>query len=180
RAGQSLPLRAGGGQRGSGSRSTPYGSVTRQPNLYVLNKLSGHVTQYAINADKGTLTLVVKCEFGAGGGRPRLGPCRRRRSVPHRRPPPPRRRTTSQKSGRLTFKVTPNGKFLYSTERTTNKIALFTIARLEPAILPMSAILRPRHSRAASGSIRPASISSRRAKSRTAYRSNRPKHRQAR
>src|SRR5262249_11782620 len=34
---------------------------------------SGHVTQYAINADKGTLTLVVKCEFGAGGGRPRLG-----------------------------------------------------------------------------------------------------------
>src|SRR5262249_58299141 len=105
----------------------------------------GQATKYAGKADRATRPCVVKCEFGAGGGRPRLGPCRRRRSVPHRRPPPPRRRTTSQKSGRLTFKVTPNGKFLYSTERTTNKIALFTIARLEPAILPISPILRPRH-----------------------------------
>ncbi|MGC2644372.1 MAG: beta-propeller fold lactonase family protein, partial [Pseudolabrys sp.] len=26
------------------------------------------------------------------------------------------------------IQITPNGKFLYSTERTTNKIALFTVA----------------------------------------------------
>jgi 6-phosphogluconolactonase len=26
------------------------------------------------------------------------------------------------------IQITPNGKFLYSSERTTNKIALFTVA----------------------------------------------------
>src|ERR1700730_10073664 len=44
-------------------------------NLYVLNELSGHVTQYAIDADKGTLTLVdstssVPAEAGLAWGAP--------------------------------------------------------------------------------------------------------------
>ena len=36
-------------------------------------------------------------------------------------------RLSRRKSGRADIQITPNGKFLYSTERTTNKIALFTV-----------------------------------------------------
>jgi 6-phosphogluconolactonase len=43
--------------------------------LYVLNELSGHVTQYAIDSGKGTLTLVdsissVPAEAGLAWGAP--------------------------------------------------------------------------------------------------------------
>ncbi|WP_245474591.1 beta-propeller fold lactonase family protein [Bradyrhizobium sp. Leo121] len=57
-----------------------------------------------------------------------LGVRRRRPLALHRRPAQRCRRTRSRKSGRLTSKSRPNGKFLYSTERTTSKIALFTLA----------------------------------------------------
>jgi len=73
------------------------------------------------------------------------------------------------------IQVTPNGKFLYSTERTTNKIALFTIAPGTGKLAYVTNFATETQPRGTA-----ASISSRRAKSRTACRSNRPKHRQAR
>jgi 6-phosphogluconolactonase len=86
--------------------------------LYVLNELSGHVTQYAIDCGKGTLTLVdsissVPAEAGLAWGAPQA-------------PAPPK--DEKPKVWAADIQITPNGKFLYSTERTTNKIALFTVA----------------------------------------------------
>lgn len=96
-------------------------------NLYVLNELSGHVTQYAIDASKGTLTLVdsissVPAEAGLAWGAPQapVGAAPASASTAPKDDKP--------KVWAADIQITPNGKFLYSTERTTNKIALFTVA----------------------------------------------------
>ena len=139
-------------------------------NLYVLNELSGHVTQYAIDAGKGTLTLVesissVPAEAG-------LVWARWRRSVPRRHLRRPRRRMTSRKCGRPTFKSRPTANsFIQPSERPTRSRC--SRSRLKQASSPMSPISRPRPSRAESESIPPANILSRRARSRTACRSTR-------
>jgi 6-phosphogluconolactonase len=96
-------------------------------NLYVLNELSGHVTQYAIDAGKGTLTLVesvssVPAEAGLVWGVP---------PAPIGATPAPAAAAPKDDRPKVwaaDLQITPNGKFLYSTERTTNKIALFTVA----------------------------------------------------
>ena len=95
-------------------------------NLYVLNELSGHVTQYAIDPNKGTLTLVdtissVPTEAGLVWGAPK-GPVG---GTPAAAPAP---KNEKPKVWAADIQITPNGKFLYTTERTTNKIALFTVA----------------------------------------------------
>src|SRR5499427_5722699 len=89
-------------------------------NLYVLNELSGHVTQYAIDAGKGTLTVVdsissVPPEAGLAWGAPQA-------------PAAAAPKDDKPKVWAADIQITPNGKFLYTTERTTNKIALFTVA----------------------------------------------------
>src|SRR6185503_4897221 len=95
-------------------------------NLYVLNELSGHVTQYAVDAGKGTLTLVesissVPPEAGLVWGSPQ---------APAGTAPAPAAAAPKDDKPKVwaaDIQITPNGKFLYSTERTTNKIALFTV-----------------------------------------------------
>jgi 6-phosphogluconolactonase len=94
-------------------------------NLYVLNELSGHVTQYAVDAGKGTLTLVesissVPAEAGLAWGAPQapVGAATAPAAAANDKP----------KVWAADIQITPNGKFLYTTERTTNKIALFTVA----------------------------------------------------
>jgi 6-phosphogluconolactonase len=95
-------------------------------NLYVLNELSGHVTQYAVDAGKGTLTLVesissVPAEAGLVWGAPQ---------APVGAAPAPAAAAPKDDKPKVwaaDIQITPNGKFLYSTERTTNKIALFTV-----------------------------------------------------
>ena len=96
-------------------------------NLYVLNELSGHVTQYAVDAGKGTLSLVesissVPAEAGLVWGVPQ---------VPAGTAPAPGAvaapKDDKPKVWAADIQITPNGKFLYSTERTSNKIALFTV-----------------------------------------------------
>jgi 6-phosphogluconolactonase len=96
-------------------------------NLYVLNELSGHVTQYALDANKGTLTIVdsvssVPPEAGLawGAAQAPVGAAPAGASVVPKDDKP--------KVWAADTQITPNGKFLYSTERTTNKIALFTVA----------------------------------------------------
>ena len=96
-------------------------------NLYVLNELSGHVTQYAIDADKGTLMLVdsissVPAEAGLAWGTPQAAVG----AAPAPAPAAPK--DDKPKVWAADIGITPNGKFLYSSERTTNKIALFTVA----------------------------------------------------
>jgi len=92
--------------------------------LYVLNELSGHVTQYAIDAKKGTLTLVdsissVPAEAGLAWGAPQapVGAA----------PAPAAAKDDKPKVWAADIQITPNGKFMYTTERTTNKIALFKV-----------------------------------------------------
>jgi 6-phosphogluconolactonase len=96
-------------------------------NLYVLNELSGHVTQYAIDAGKGTLTVVdsissVPAEAGLAWGAPQApvgaAPAGAAAAPKDEKP----------KVWAADIQLTPNGKFMYTTERTTNKIALFTVA----------------------------------------------------
>jgi 6-phosphogluconolactonase len=96
--------------------------------LYVLNELSGHVTQYAIDGTKGTLTLVdsvpsVPPELGMKWGLPQA-PVGAMSAAPAPEPKPDEKPPIWAADLRLT----PNGKFLYSTERNTDKIALFTVA----------------------------------------------------
>ena len=95
--------------------------------LYVLNELSGHVTQYTIDPSKGTLTLVdsissVPAEAGLAWGSPQgpVGAAPALASVAAKDDKP--------KVWAADIQITPDSKFLYSTERTTNKIALFTVA----------------------------------------------------
>jgi 6-phosphogluconolactonase len=96
--------------------------------LYVLNELSGHVTQYAIDSDKGTLKLIdsvpsVPPELGMKWGQP-PAPVGAAPAAPAAAPKPDEKPPIWAADLRLT----PNGKFLYTTERNTDKIALFTIA----------------------------------------------------
>jgi 6-phosphogluconolactonase len=93
-------------------------------NLYVLNESSGHITQYAIDAGKGTLTLVdsvnsVPAEAGLawGAAQAPVGAA----------PAPAAAKDDKPKVWAADIQIAPNGKFLYSTERTTSKIALFTV-----------------------------------------------------
>ena len=93
--------------------------------LYLLNELSGHVTQFAVDQGKGTLTLVdsinsVPPEAGLVWGQPPapVGAA----------PAPATPKDEKPKVWAADIQITPDGKFLYSTERTTNKIALFTVA----------------------------------------------------
>ena len=95
-------------------------------NLYVLNELSGHVTQYAVDGGKGTLTLVesissVPPEAGLVWGAPQA-PAGTTPATAAAAP-----KDDKPKVWAADIQITPNGKFLYSTERTSNKIALFTV-----------------------------------------------------
>jgi len=98
--------------------------------LYVLNELSGYVTQYAIDSTNGTLKLVdsvpsVPAELGMKWGQPQVpssaaptAPAPKADTKPDEKPP----------IWAADLRLTPNGKFLYTTERNTDKIALFTVA----------------------------------------------------
>lgn len=111
-------------EAGHGPRHLAFSSDNKY--LYVLNELSGHVTQYVIDASKGTLTLVdsvssVPAEAGLARGAPQapVGAAPASASAAKDEKP---------KVWAADIQVTPDGKFLYTTERTTNKIALFTVA----------------------------------------------------
>lgn len=108
---------------GHGPRHMAFSADNRY--LYVLNELSGHVTQYAVDPAKGTLQLVesissVPAEAGLAWGAPQapVGTA----------PPAAAPKDDKPKIWAADIQITPNGKFLYSTERTSNKIALFTVA----------------------------------------------------
>jgi len=93
--------------------------------LYVLNELSGHVTQCAIDGTKGTLTIVdsvpsVPPELGMKWGQPQAPVGAAPATEPKADEKPP--------IWAADLRLTPSGKFLYTTERNTDKIALFRVA----------------------------------------------------
>jgi 6-phosphogluconolactonase len=97
-------------------------------NLYVVNELSGYITQYAVDPGKGTLTLVestssVPADAGLAWGTPQApvgaAPTPAAMAAPKNEKP---------KVWAADVQITPNGNFLYSTERATSKIALFIVA----------------------------------------------------
>jgi 6-phosphogluconolactonase len=108
---------------GHGPRHMAFSTDNRY--LYALNELSGHVTQYAIDPGKGTLTIVdsissVPAEAGLAWGAPQAPAG----SAPAAVAP----KDDKPKIWAADIQITPDGKFLYTTERTTNKIALFAVA----------------------------------------------------
>ncbi|HEX8048856.1 lactonase family protein [Rhizobium sp.] len=97
--------------------------------VYVLTELTGHVIHYALDPAKGTLSEVesVASVPDDAGLSPGIAP-----------PAPPAFNATAAatapaddgkpKVWAADIGITPNGKFLYTTERTTSKIALFHVA----------------------------------------------------
>jgi 6-phosphogluconolactonase len=102
--------------------------------LYVLNELSGHVTQFAIEPSKGTLTEIDSvASVPAGAG---LEPGLARAPVTGAAAPEDKTpriwaadlQISGVIRGRWSPRSTPDGPFLYATERTTSMIALFRVA----------------------------------------------------
>jgi 6-phosphogluconolactonase len=92
--------------------------------LYVLNELTGNVAQFAIDQNKGTLTEVAS----VGSVPPEAGLVPGAPQAPAGTAPAAAPKDDRPKIWAADIQLTPNGKFLYSTERTLSKIALFTVA----------------------------------------------------
>jgi 6-phosphogluconolactonase len=93
--------------------------------LYVLNELTGNVTQFSLDQAKGALTEVdsvasVLAEAGLKPGVPQ--------APAGTAPPAGAPKDDSPKVWAADIQLAPNGKYLYSTERTLSKIALFSVA----------------------------------------------------
>ena len=98
---------------------------------YVINELTGRLTQWAIDPVKGTLSEVesVASVPADAGLLPGVA------QAPTGAAPPAGAPTaavvaadTRPRVWAADIGITPNGRFLYTTERTTSKIALFTLA----------------------------------------------------
>jgi 6-phosphogluconolactonase len=94
--------------------------------LYVLHELSGTVAQLAVDPAKGTLSEIdsigsVPPEAGLVPG---VAQAPAGTAAPAAAPKP----DDKPKIWAADIQIAPNGKFLYATERTTSKIALFTVA----------------------------------------------------
>lgn len=96
--------------------------------LYVLNELTGNVAQFTIDQSKGTLTEVDS----VGSVPPEAGLVPGVAQAPAGTAPPPGaaapKADEKAKIWAADIQLTPSGKFLYSTERTLSKIALFSVA----------------------------------------------------
>ena len=91
--------------------------------VYVLSELTGTVTTLSLNSDTGLLT-----EVSSASGLPpesKLVPGAPRSPVGAPGGPPPR--NTDNDIWAADLHLTPNGKFLYMTERTSNSLATFSV-----------------------------------------------------
>jgi 6-phosphogluconolactonase len=109
---------------GSGARHLVFSQDGK--NLYVLGELTGVICQFAVDQTKGTLTEAdcVGTVPADAGLIPGVLP-----------PPPPQTGTpappadTRPKVWAADIQITPDGKFIYATERTSSKIALLSVAQ---------------------------------------------------
>ena len=91
--------------------------------VYVLSELTGSVTTFSLNSGTGLLT-----EVSSASGLPpesKLVPGAPRGAVGAPGGPPPR--NTDNDIWAADLHLTPNGKFLYMTERTSNSLATFSV-----------------------------------------------------
>src|SRR5471032_607816 len=91
--------------------------------LYVSNELIGTVTTFALDGKTGLLT-----EVGSASALPpdsKLGPGMPRGAVGAANAPPPR--NTDNDIWVADIHITPNGKFLYASERTSSSLAAFGV-----------------------------------------------------
>ena len=93
--------------------------------VYVLNELTGNIGQFAIDPKTGTLKEVasvasVPADSGLVPGKPQA-PAGSAAAAAAKADDKP-------KIWAADLRLTPNGRFLYSTERTLSKIALFSVA----------------------------------------------------
>jgi 6-phosphogluconolactonase len=91
--------------------------------VYVLSELTGTVTTFSLNASTGLLT-----EVSSASGLPpesKLVPGAPRGPVGAAGGPPPR--NTDNDIWAADLHLTPNGKFLYMTERTSSSLATFSV-----------------------------------------------------
>jgi 6-phosphogluconolactonase len=105
--------------------NTPAVFITSSDNkfVYVLSELTGTVTTFSLNSDTGLLT-----EVSSASGLPpesKLVPGAPRGPVGAPGGPPPR--NTDNDIWAADLHLTPNGKFLYMTERTSNSLATFSV-----------------------------------------------------
>jgi 6-phosphogluconolactonase len=91
--------------------------------LFALNELVGTVTTFALDASTGTLTEIASAS--ALPADTKLVPGMPRGAVGGPNQPPPR--NTDNDIWAADIHVTPDGKFLYASERTTSIIAAFGI-----------------------------------------------------
>jgi 6-phosphogluconolactonase len=119
--------------------------------VYVVMELTGDVVHYALDPAKGTLTEMDTVSAVPPGANLEPG-------VAPPPPPafnaPPRPAAAAAPATAATPKVwaadigiTPNGKFLYATERATSTIALFTIAPDSGALTYVTSILTEKQPR---------------------------------
>ncbi len=91
--------------------------------IYVLSELTGSVTTFSLNSDTGLLS-----EVSSASGLPpesKLGPGAPRGAVGAPGGPPPR--NTDNDIWAADLHLTPNGKFLYMTERTSSSLTTFSV-----------------------------------------------------
>jgi 6-phosphogluconolactonase len=91
--------------------------------VYVLSELQGTVTTFALDGKTGLLT-----EVSTASGLPpdsKLGPGAPRGAVGAANAPPPR--NTDNDIWAADIHLTPNGRFLYISERTSNTLAAFSV-----------------------------------------------------
>ncbi|MGZ5072456.1 MAG: lactonase family protein [Usitatibacter sp.] len=91
--------------------------------LYVLNELVGTVTTFALDGKTGLLTEVGSASALPPGSK--LGPGLPRGAVGGPDAPPPR--NTDNDIWAADIHITPNGRFLYTTERTASTITAFGV-----------------------------------------------------
>jgi len=85
--------------------------------VYVLSELTGTVTTFSLNSDTGLLT-----EVSSASGLPPES-----KLVPGASRGPVGTRNTDNDIWAADLHLTPNGKFLYMTERTSNSLATFSV-----------------------------------------------------
>src|ERR1700682_974049 len=91
--------------------------------LYALSELLGTVTTFAVDAKTGLLT-----EVSSASGLPpdtKLGPGTPRGAIGAANAPPPR--NTDNDIWAADIHMTPDGKFLYISERTSNSLGAFSV-----------------------------------------------------
>ncbi|WP_234902640.1 lactonase family protein [Agrobacterium larrymoorei] len=111
--------------------------------VYVVTELSGEVIHFALDAEKGTLTAKETTALLAPGSGLEPGvapPAPPAFNAPPRPAAPASTATPPARIWAADIAMTPDGKFLYGTERSTSTIAVFSVAADTGALTRMDSV----------------------------------------